>query len=97
MSFWRMPSIRLGEILECTCDQNDKSKIKRDFSFKIVPRQIVDTTVDCILQHINNFCKENKLESTVSCKVTSSTKPWFENFRSPGYTAASRANIQVTQ
>lgn len=95
MSFWRLPSIWVDDIQECICDKKEMSKVKRDFIIKIVPRQIVDKTANHVLTYINSVCEELKLESIVKVEVIASSKPWYANFRSPNYVAASKATIQI--
>ncbi|XP_060528292.1 cytosolic non-specific dipeptidase-like [Cylas formicarius] len=95
MSFWRLPSIILHDTLECICDKKDYSKIKKIFTLKIVPRQVVDQVEKSTKQHIRNTVKELKIENNVTCELMSSTRPWFENFRLPCYNAARRACRQI--
>lgn len=95
MSFWRLPSIWVGPIMECICEKQEMSKVKCDFSVKIVPRQLVKTTCDHILSYIENLCEEMKLGSTVKVEVLSSSRPWCEDFWVHNFKAASRATIQI--
>lgn len=95
MHFWRLPSILVNDIEECTCEKQDKTKIKRHFIIKIVPRQIVEKSTQFTMQHINNVCKELKIDNKVDVELVSASRPWIEDIRSPNYEAARRATIQV--
>nr|CAI5869566.1 unnamed protein product [Callosobruchus analis] len=95
MSFWRLPSIYVGDIEECNCDKNDKSIIKRYFIVKIVPKQTVDSSAAMIKNHIQATVKKLNIENKVSCRLVTSTRPWCENVRAESYQAARRAIIQI--
>lgn len=81
MHFWRLPSIHLDEILECTCDKKDTSKIKRRFVIKIVPRQATSNSIKMTLDHIEKATKELKIENKVICEILSESRPWYEDCR----------------
>ncbi|KAG5883556.1 hypothetical protein JTB14_008523 [Gonioctena quinquepunctata] len=95
MSFWRLPSIYVGDIEECICEKNDTSIIKRNFIIKIVPRQVCDKIDKQTRQHFQNYVKKLNIENKVTCKMVASTRPWFENCRSPSFAAARKAFIQI--
>ncbi|KAF7273865.1 hypothetical protein GWI33_013443 [Rhynchophorus ferrugineus] len=95
MSFWRLPSLYLHEMLECTCEKKDSSKIKAMFTIKIVPRQVVDKVEKITKNHVKNVTKELQLENEVECELVASKRPWFENFQLPCYNAAKRAYMQI--
>ncbi|XP_050304401.1 cytosolic non-specific dipeptidase-like [Anthonomus grandis grandis] len=95
MSFWRLPSLYVHETLECVCDKKDYSKIKKIFTIKIVPRQVVDKVEKFVRNHIKTVVKEKGIENTVAVKMIHSKRPWFENFRLPCYHAARRAITQI--
>lgn len=95
MSFWRLPSIFIDEIEECICEKQDKTIVKRNFIIKLVPKQIVDGCDKLIRQHFQDTIKKLNIENKVTIKLITSTRTWFETYRSPSYQAARRAIIQV--
>ncbi|KAK4875841.1 hypothetical protein RN001_012263 [Aquatica leii] len=95
MSFWRLPSIFVEDTLECTCEDGDKSKIKKNFIIKIVPRQIVDVTKDQIIQHFKNSCKDLGVQHKVDVQLTSASRTWLEDINSLNLEAARKAIIQI--
>ncbi|XP_023021265.2 cytosolic non-specific dipeptidase [Leptinotarsa decemlineata] len=95
MSFWRLPSIYVDDIEECICDKKDFLIIKRNFIIKIVPKQVCDRVDKLTRQHIQNSAKKLNIENKVTCKLVASTRPWYENYRSPSFAAARKAFIQI--
>ncbi|XP_025835852.1 cytosolic non-specific dipeptidase-like [Agrilus planipennis] len=95
MHFWRLPSIFLDEILECNCDKQDFSTIKRHFVIKIVPRQVDYKTAELVQNFVKDTRKKLKIESKMECELISSSRPWVESVSSPQYIAAARATIQI--
>ncbi|KAJ8969556.1 hypothetical protein NQ317_016588 [Molorchus minor] len=95
MNFWRFPAIYVDDMQECICDKKDKSIVKQNFVLKIVPKQIVATTEECVSNHIKKTVKKLGIENKVSCDLTYSVRPWYEDFRCPSYEAATRATIQI--
>ncbi|KAK5644918.1 hypothetical protein RI129_006218 [Pyrocoelia pectoralis] len=95
MNFWRLPSIALEDIEECTCEKNDKNKIKRNFSVKIVQNQIIGVSVKQITQQIMKTCKKLDIKHKVTVEVISTSRPWMEDILSLNYFAARRAIIQI--
>ncbi|XP_030764210.1 cytosolic non-specific dipeptidase-like [Sitophilus oryzae] len=95
MSFWRLPSLHVHETLECVCDKKDFSKIKKLFTIKIVPRQVIDTVEEITKNHVKNVVEDLNIENDVKCELISGKRPWFESFQSPCFNAAKRAYMQV--
>ncbi|CAH1155802.1 unnamed protein product [Phaedon cochleariae] len=95
MSFWRLPSIFVDDIEECICEKKDTSVVKRNFILKIVPKQVVDRAERLIKQQFQTSAKKLNIENKVTCKMVASTRPWFENYRSPSFAAARKAIIQI--
>ncbi|CAH1985983.1 unnamed protein product [Acanthoscelides obtectus] len=95
MSFWRLPSIYVGDTEECICEKNDKNVVKRNFIVKLVPKQTVDSSVNQMKNHIQACVKKLNIENKVSTRLVSSTRPWCENVRANAYQAARRAIIQI--
>ncbi|KAB0794870.1 hypothetical protein PPYR_11709 [Photinus pyralis] len=95
MNFWRLPSIAVEDTEECTCEKNDKSKIKRNFTVKIVQNQIVDVAIKQITKHIKKTCQKLDIKHKVDIEVVSTSRPWMEDILSVNYFAARRALIQI--
>ncbi|KXZ75665.1 cytosolic non-specific dipeptidase [Tribolium castaneum] len=95
MHYWRLPSISIGETEECTCEKKEVDIVKRHFVVKIVPRQIINRTVNMTKNHINSVVKKLNIENKVTCEEVSSTRYWHESVANPNYQAARRATIQI--
>lgn len=95
MDFWRNPSITVGEVMTCACDDPDTSIVRQDFMVKIVPRQIVEKSVTMINAHVKNAVKELDIKSKVDVVLQSSVKHWIEDIYCPLFQAAKRATLQV--
>ncbi|KAL1494567.1 hypothetical protein ABEB36_010145 [Hypothenemus hampei] len=95
MSLWRLPSVHVHETMECVCEKEDFSKIKKIITFKIVPRQVVEILEKRVKAHVENVVKQANIENLVTCELIDAKRPWFENFKLPCYNAARRAIIQI--
>lgn len=95
MHFWRLPSIYINDIEECICEEKDTSKIKQHLIYKIVPSMIPLKTFRLLENHVKNVCEEKNIQNKVECVLKSQSRPWYEDFMSPNYVAATRAVIQV--
>lgn len=95
MHYWRLPNLWIGPIEECICDKKETDIVKRHFTVKLVPCQIMDRTKGQITGFIDNTAKKLGVENKVNCEMTDCTRYWVENCRSPLYEAARRATIQV--
>lgn len=95
MNFWRFPSLALHEIEECTCEKKEFTKARRDFTMKIVPKQIAEVCIEATVKYIEKLKVELKLEGSVECDVITYSRHWTEDRRSVNHEAARQALIQV--
>ncbi|XP_022900913.1 cytosolic non-specific dipeptidase-like isoform X2 [Onthophagus taurus] len=95
MHFWRLPSIYIEPTQICTCDKKDFSVVKKDFMIKIVPNQAVEKIIQLTNKHITNTAEKMGIKNKIEMDVPTFTRPWLENSRTPNYTAARRATIQI--
>ncbi|KAF5283509.1 hypothetical protein FQR65_LT02662 [Abscondita terminalis] len=95
MRFWRIPSILVEDILECDCDKGAKTRIKRKFLVKIVPKQVIDVSTCQIMQHLKKTCKELHVKHKFEVKLKSASRTWSEDIWSINYVAARLAVFQI--
>lgn len=95
MSFWRLPAIAVSDMVECKCENTDKTILRRNFHLKIVPKQVPDNIAALVTKHVYNVCHEMKCQSKVTCELLCASRPWLVDFHNSNYTAATRATIQV--
>ncbi|CAG9862058.1 unnamed protein product [Phyllotreta striolata] len=97
INMWRLPSVMLDKIEECTCPNREKKMIRRHFILKIVPRQTLDYVKELVVKHVQRITKEKNLKNKANLKIISAGKPWVENINSSCYSTAKKAILQITK
>lgn len=87
--------MHIGDIEECICEKQDKSKIKQHVILKIVPLMIPDRAAALLSKYIEELRQKNEIQNKIDVVQMSITRPWFEDIKCVNYTAATRATIQV--
>ncbi|XP_044726541.1 cytosolic non-specific dipeptidase-like [Chrysoperla carnea] len=97
MHFWRIPSLKICDIEECTCPNKDELpiKVKSLLLFKIVPNQFPELVDNFVQNHVQKAVKKFNITNTIECQMIHGTRPWTEDLESIPYVAAKRATIQV--
>lgn len=95
MTYWRLPSIWIGETEECACPKKNSNIMKKHIIVKIVPRQIIGQIINLIINYVQYLTKKHDIKSKITCELISSTRYWNESVSHDIYQAARRATIQV--
>ncbi|CAH0554685.1 unnamed protein product [Brassicogethes aeneus] len=94
MDFWRQPSMSVDESQKCICP-DEMPIIKQEFTVKVVPKQILEHSVNLVNTHVKNTVNKLNIKNKVEVALVASVKHWQESMYQNLYQAARRATIQI--